>query len=132
MWTSPLFRGGSRAIPSPTTRSSASPSCLVFRGRTSWAGTSRTQQTRSPLRRSSVTEHDVLVATKSYLLNHGWQQGSYGAPGGPRCMLGAIGSACGLKSSESDAFDDEDRPRVMTDAARLLKNTLGCSIFIWN
>jgi hypothetical protein len=38
-----------------------------------------------------MTEHDVLVAAKGYLLNHGWMQGSYGfSPAGPRCLVGAI------------------------------------------
>lgn len=57
-----------------------------------------------------MTEHDVLVAAKSYLLNHGWMQGDYGEDGGPRCALGA------LKSARDVLFGD-DHPATKRLAA---------------
>lgn len=77
-----------------------------------------------------MTTHQVLVAAKAYLLNHGWKQHDYGEDGGPRCMAGAVASVRGV-----DIFDYTRHPAPVyevLDAISFGKGGLGVGVPFWN
>lgn len=79
-----------------------------------------------------MTTHEVLVAAKSYLLNYGWRQNSYGEHGSPRCMLGAVGSVFGIQTGDSDEFDSDQRQDWMAVPYAALRDQTNACVPNWN
>lgn len=67
-----------------------------------------------------MTPREVLLAAADYLEANGWQQGSAGEDGGPRCALGAMLSVLPRQTGKMTQRFVRERNSALRRARRML------------